>query len=60
MPNYKALYLKLFRAQNKAIQILVQAAQEAEEIVLDSKDPIELVEILQVEQKQLDENTPDA
>lgn len=42
MPDYKALYFKLFHAQNKAIEILVNSEREAEEMVLDNKEPLEL------------------
>lgn len=51
MPDYKALYFKLFRAHNKAIRILTQAGQEAEEMVLKGKDPLDLLEALQAEKE---------
>lgn len=44
MPDYKSLYLKLLRAHGQALQILTQAGQEAEELVLRSKDPVRLPE----------------
>lgn len=51
MPDYKALYLKLFRAQNKAIKLLEQAGQESEEMVLDSEDVARVFEFGQLERK---------
>lgn len=34
MPNYRQLYLHLFRAVTRAIDILVKAQQECEELYL--------------------------
>lgn len=39
MPSYKKPYLKLIRAQNKAIKQLVKAAQEAEELLIAEEKP---------------------
>lgn len=49
MPDYKELYFKLFRASNQAIELLIAAQQECEELycseavpdlrVLDFKKP---------------------
>lgn len=44
MTDYKTLYFKLFRAQNQAIDILIQAGREAEEIVLNSADRLGLLQ----------------
>lgn len=38
MPDYKELYLGLFRATEKAINILVEAQQKAEEQYLSSPE----------------------
>lgn len=38
MPDYKELYLKLFRASEDAIQILIKAQQECEEAVISEED----------------------
>lgn len=38
MPDYKELYLGLFRATEKAINILVEAQQSAEEQYLSSPE----------------------
>ncbi len=39
MADYRALYFKLFRAQNKAMEVLAQAHREAEEAVISSLEP---------------------
>lgn len=38
-PDYKELYLSLFRASEKAIQILIQAQQMCEEEILSAGEP---------------------
>ena len=43
MPDYKALYFKLFRAHSRAIEILTQAGQEAEELYMVSSSPVQLL-----------------
>lgn len=40
MPDYQELYLTLFRATTKAIDLLIQAQQECEERYLSSNDNI--------------------
>ena len=35
-PDFKALYFKLLRAENKAIRIIQEAHQETEEIYMDT------------------------
>ena len=42
IPDYKTMYFKLLRAQNRAIGALVQAAQEAETLAIEEKDPLRL------------------
>ncbi len=47
MEDYKELYLKMVRASEKAIRILIEAQQECEELVLEEapeRPVIELVE----------------
>lgn len=39
MPNYKELYLTLFRANEQAIRTLVQAQRAAEEAVMAASEP---------------------
>lgn len=38
MPDYKEMYLKLFRAAEDAISILIQAQNECEEIYIETYD----------------------
>lgn len=37
MPDYKAMYIKLFQSQTKAIQILQSAQQETEEMYIEAE-----------------------
>lgn len=39
MPDYKEMYLKLFRASERAANILICAQQECEEMYLRSSEP---------------------
>lgn len=39
MPNYKEMYLHLIRETEKAIQILVKAQQNCEELYLRTAEP---------------------
>lgn len=39
MPDYEAMYLKLFNAMSDAISILQQAQQEVEEIYVSAEEP---------------------
>ena len=41
MPDYKEMYLKMVRATEKAIRILVEAQQECEELYLQEEEPVE-------------------
>ena len=36
MPDYKEMYLKLFRASEEAVNILIAVQQECEELYLSS------------------------
>ncbi len=38
MPDYKELYLKQFRANEKAIQILIDAQRECEDIFMEEAE----------------------
>ena len=38
MPDYKEMYLKMVRATEKAIRILVEAQQECEEMYLQAEE----------------------
>lgn len=37
MPDYKAMYIKLFQSQTKAIQLLQNTQQETEEMYIASE-----------------------
>ena len=39
MPDYKTMYITLFRSQIKAIHLLQEAQQATEEMFIESKDP---------------------
>ena len=39
MPNYKEMYLKLFRASEAAMNLLIAAQRECEELYLSSPEP---------------------
>ena len=40
MPDYKEMYFKLFRATEVAINILIKAQQECEEMYISFSDPV--------------------
>lgn len=42
MPDYKEMYLKMMRATEKAIHILIESQREAEEIYISEPDPVRL------------------
>ena len=39
MPDYKEMYFKLFRASEQAINTLIQAQQECEELYISQPEP---------------------
>lgn len=39
MPDYKEMYLKIFRASEEAINILIAAQRECEEYYIDYPEP---------------------
>jgi hypothetical protein len=39
MPDYKEMYLKLFRASEEAVNILITAQQECEELYISQPEP---------------------
>ena len=46
MPDYKEMYLKLFRASEKAVNLLIAAQQECEEMYLSAPEPeLKIVEL---------------
>ena len=47
LPDYKEMYLELFRAQTKAIRLLQEAQRATEEIYMESKpDDYELFTLI--------------
>ena len=52
MANYREMYYKLFRATEKAINTLISAQQECEELYLSSTDG----EIIKLTPEDSDEN----
>ena len=51
-PDYKELYLKMVRASEKAIRILIEAQQKCEELYLASEDGIPAAEVQNYDEKQ--------
>ena len=39
MPDYKEMYLKLFRASEQAVNIIIDAQRECEEMFLSAPEP---------------------
>ena len=39
MPDYKEMYLKLFRASEEAVDLLIAAQRECEEMYISSPEP---------------------
>jgi hypothetical protein len=39
MPDYKEMYLKLFRASEEAVNLLIAAQRECEELYMNAPDP---------------------
>lgn len=39
MPDYKEMYLKMFRASEKALDLIVTAQQECEELYTENSPP---------------------
>ena len=50
MPDYKEMYLKLFRATEAAISILIEAQQQCEELYVNAGDA-EICDITSEEDK---------
>ncbi len=56
MPDYKEMYLKMFRASEQAINILLAAQRECEERYISSPEPVcKVVSILPENKKGIDE-----
>ena len=55
MPDYKEMYLKLFRASNQAIEILIAAQQECEELYCVAADSeIQVLDFMNTKNKSPD------
>lgn len=55
MPDYKEMYLKLFRASNQAIEILISAQQECEELCCAAADSeIQVLDFMNTKNKSPD------
>ena len=55
MPDYKEMYLKLFRASNQAIEILISAQQECEELYWAAADSeIQVLDFMNTKNKSPD------
>ena len=40
MPDYKEMYLKLFRAAEEAVDILIAAQRDCEEMYISDQEPV--------------------
>ena len=58
MPNYKELYLKMFRASEEAVNILLEAQRECEELFISQPEPELTLLRRSDEGKPLDVDTP--
>lgn len=46
MPDYKEMYLRIFRASEQAISILIEAQRECEELYISSPEPeLQIIEL---------------
>lgn len=56
MPDYQEMYLKMFRASEEAINILIAVQQECEELYLSSPEPeLKIIPLLTENKKSADE-----
>ena len=56
MPDYKEMYLKLFRASEEAVNILITAQQECEELYNSQPEPeLKIVPLSSEKKKSEDE-----
>jgi len=55
MPDYAAMYKRLFNSQTTAIEILQQAQQDTENMYIEAPEPTLTV----LERKEPDEDEPD-
>lgn len=57
MPDYQKLYLKMFNATEKAIEILVNAQKECEEMYISQQPKIDVI-INKATQNEKTKNKP--
>lgn len=56
MPNYKEMYLKLFRASEQAVNTLIAAQRECEELYISQPEPdLKVVSISTENKKSMEE-----
>lgn len=56
MPDYKEMYLKLFRASEQAISTLIQAQRECEELYISHPEPdLKVLSISSENKKSMEE-----
>ena len=56
MPDYKEMYLKMFRASEQAVNILIKAQRECEELYISSPEPeLQIIELPTETKKDADE-----
>lgn len=56
MSNYKKIYLKLFHASEEAINILIRAQRECEQLYINEPEPeLKVVSTLPDNKKSMDE-----
>lgn len=56
MLDYKEMYLKMFRASEQAIKILIKAGRECEELYISSPEPeLQIIELPRENKKGVDE-----
>lgn len=59
MPDYKYMYFKLFHATEDAINLLISAQQEAEEMYLSEPEPeIKLIDLKKEDISPVDSEGP--
>lgn len=57
MPDYKEMYLKLFRATEEAVNLLIDAQQACEELYITAPEPE--LKVVAMPQQQDDETKKD-
>lgn len=56
MPDYKEMYLKLFRASEQAVNILIEAQRECEERYISQPEPeLKVISLSSENKKSMDE-----